>query len=311
MKIAVMGSGGVGGYFGAKLALAGTDVTFIARGAHGAAISEKGLKIFSGNGDMLVHPAQVTSDPAAVGPVDVVMFCVKLWDSETAAEACRPLVGPDTAVISFQNGVDAEDRIAAILGEAHAVGGAAGIAAIIEEPGVIRHTGSMAWLKYGELDGRDSARIDAFHEACAKAGFESSASSDITADIWRKFAFLAPMAGATAATRSPIGAILADDDTRRLLVDLIAETVAVGRARGANLEENLAGKQLAFAQGLPPEMKASMLGDLERGNRLELPWLTGAVVRLGRELGVPTPVSDTIYAVLKPHAEGRDNTKAR
>ena len=311
MKIAVMGAGGVGGYFGAKLALSGEDVTFIARGAHGAAISGKGLKVFSGNGDMLVHPAKAASDPADIGPVDVVMFCVKLWDTETAAEACRPLVGPDTAVISFQNGVDAEDRIASILGEAHAVGGAAGIAAIIEEPGVIRHTGSMAWLKYGELDGRDSPRIEAFHEACAKSAFESSVSPDITADIWRKFAFLAPMAGATAATRSPIGPILADDETRRLLADLIAETVAVGRAKGARLEDDLESKQLTFAEGLPPEMKASMLGDLERGNRLELPWLTGAVVRLGRELGVPTPVSDTIYAVLKPHAEGRDNTKAR
>ncbi len=306
MKIAVMGAGGVGGYFGAKLALAGEDVTFIARRAHGAAISDKGLKVFSGNGDMLVHPAKAASDPADVGPVDVVMFCVKLWDTEIAAEACRPLVGPDTAVISFQNGVDAEDRIAAILGEAHAVGGAAGIAAIIEQPGVIRHTGSMAWLKYGELDGTMSPRIEAFHEACAKAGFDSSASPDITADIWRKFAFLAPMAGATAATRSPIGPVLADDETRRLLADLIAETVAVGRAKGAKLEDDLESKQLAFAEGLPPEMKASMLGDLERGNRLELPWLTGAVVRLGRELGVPTPVNDTIYAVLKPHAEGRD-----
>ncbi len=306
MKIAVMGAGGVGGYFGAKLAQSGTDVTFIARGAHGAAIREKGLRVYSPNGDVLVHPAKAISDPAGIGPVDVVMFCVKLWDVEVAATDCKPLIGPDTAVISFQNGVDAEERVAAILGAQHAVGGVAAIAALIEAPGVIRHTGTMAWLKFGELDGRPSPRLEAFHEACAKAGFEASISSDIIADIWRKFAFLAPMAGATAAMRMPIGPILADADTRRVFEDLIAETVAVGRARGARLEDGLEAKQLTFAEGLPAEMKASMLGDLERGNRLELPWLTGAVVRLGRDLGVPTPVSDFVHTILKLHAEGRN-----
>lgn len=303
MKIAVMGAGGVGGYFGARLAQSGADVTFIARGAHGAAIREKGLKVFSPNGDVLVHPAKAVSDPAMIGPVDVVLFCVKLWDVDIAAEACKPLIGPDTAVICFQNGVDAEDRVAAVLGERHAVGGVAAIAALIEEPGVIRHTGTMAWLKYGEPNGGASPRLEAFDAACKKAGFEASVSPDITADIWRKFAFLAPLAGTTAATRMPIGPILADPDARRLFADLIAETVAVGRARGARLEDGIEDKQVAFAEGLPGEMKASMLGDLERGNRLELEWLTGAVVRLGRELGVPTPVSDTVYAVLKLHAE--------
>ena len=305
MKIAVMGAGGVGGYFGARLAQSGSDVTFIARGAHGAAIREKGLKVFSANGDVLVQPAKAVSDPAMVGPVDLVMFCVKLWDVDAAAEACKPLIGPDTAVICFQNGVDAEERVAAVLGGRHAVGGVAAIAALIEEPGVIRHMGTMAWLKYGEMDGRASPRLQDFDEACGKAGFEASISPDITVDIWRKFAFLAPLAGATAATRMPIGPILAEPDTRRLFAGLIAETVAVGRAKGARLEDGIEDKQVAFAEGLPGEMKASMLGDLERGNRLELEWLTGAVVRLGRELGVSTPVSDTIYAVLKLHAEGR------
>ena len=305
MKIAVMGAGGVGGYFGAKLAQSGIDVTFIARGAHGAAIREKGLRVYSPNGDVLVHPAKAVGDPAMIGKVDMVMFCVKLWDVESAAEACRPLIGSDTAVICFQNGVDAEERVAAILGAEHVVGGVAAIAALIEAPGTIRHTGTMAWLKYGEMDGRDSPRLEAFDAACRKAGFEASLSPDITVDIWRKFAFLAPFAGATGATRMPIGPILADADTRRLFADLIAETVAVGRARGARLEDGIEGKQLAFAEGLPAEMKASMLGDLERGNRLELPWLTGAVARLGRELGVPTPVNDTVYAILKLHAEGR------
>jgi 2-dehydropantoate 2-reductase len=305
MKIAVMGAGGVGGYFGARLALSGADVTFIARGAHGAAIRGSGLKVFSPNGDMLVQPVQATDDPARLGPMDVVMFCVKLWDVEAAAADCRPLVGPETAVVCFQNGVDAEERVAAVLGAQHAVGGVAAIAALIEAPGVIRHTGTMAWLKYGELHGRSSPRVETFHEACANAGFEASISTDITADIWRKFAFLAPMAGATAVMHMPIGPILADADTRQLFADLIAETVAVGRAKGARLEDGLEAKQLTFAEGLPAEMKASMLGDLERGNRLELPWLTGAVVRLGRELGVPTPVSGMVHTILKLHAEGR------
>jgi 2-dehydropantoate 2-reductase len=306
MKIAVMGAGGVGGYFGARLAQSGADVTFIARGAHGAAIREKGLRVYSPNGDILVHPAKAVSDPAGIGAVDVVMFCVKLWDVEQAAEACKPLIGPETAVICFQNGVDAEERAVGVLGPEHVAGGVAAIAAMIEEPGVIRHTGTMAWLKYGELDGRESPRLEAFDAACAKAGIEASISPDITADIWRKFAFLAPMAGATAAMRMPIGPILGDADTRRMFADLIDETVAVGRARGARLEEGLEAKQLTFAEGLPGEMKASMLGDLERGNRLELPWLTGAVVRLGRELGVPTPVSGTVHTILKLHAGGRD-----
>ena len=305
MKIAVMGSGGVGGYFGARLAQSGADVTFVARGAHGAAIRERGLRVYSPNGDVLVQPAKAASDPSGIGPVDIVMFCVKLWDVESAAEACKPLIGSDTAVICFQNGVDAEERAAGVLGPEHVAGGVAAIAALIEEPGTIRHTGTMAWLKYGELDGRASPRLDAFAEACGKAGFEASVSPDITADIWRKFAFLAPLAGATAATRMPIGPILADADTRRLFADLIAETVAVGRAKGARLEDGIEDKQLAFAEGLPGEMKASMLGDLERGNRLELPWLTGAVVRLGRELGVPTPVSAFVHTILKLHAEGK------
>ena len=304
MKIAVMGAGGVGGYFGARLAQSGADVTFIARGAHGTAIREKGLRVYSTGGDILVHPARAASDPSGVGAVDAVMFCVKLWDVESAAEACRPLIGPETAVICFQNGVDAQERVAGILGAQHAVGGVAAIAALIEEPGIIRHTGTMAVLKYGEPDGRKSPRIEDFHAACVKAGIEASISPDITAEVWRKFAFLAPMAGITAATRSPIGPILADSDTRRMFVDLIAETVAVGRKKGAKLEEGLEAKQLAFAEGLPPEMKASMLGDLERGNRLELPWLTGAVLRLGRELDVPTPVSETVHTILKLHAGG-------
>lgn len=305
MKIAVMGTGGVGGWFGAKLALSGEDVTFIARGEHLLAMREKGLKIFSPSGDMLIDPVKATSNPADIGPVDVVMFCVKLWDVDAAAEACRPLIGPDTAVIAFQNGVDAEDRIAAVLGREHTVGGVAAIFALIDAPGVIRQTGDLAVLKYGELDGTVTPRIQAFHDACMKAGIKGFLCTDINVDIWEKFAMLAPLAGSTASTRSSIGPILADPDMRRLFEAQVEEAVAVGRAKGVNLPADITATRIGFAEALPPGNRASMAADLERGNRLELQWLTGAVVRLGRELGVPVPVSETVYAVLKPHAEGR------
>lgn len=305
MKVAIMGTGGVGGWFGAKLSLSGEDVTFVARGEHLRAMREKGLKVFSPTGDMLVDPVKATSDPADIGPVDVVMFCVKLWDVDSAAEACRPLIGPETAVISFQNGVDAEDRIAKILGPQHAVGGVAAIFALIDAPGVIRQTGELAWLKYGELNGKVTPRIQAFHDACVKAGIKGTLSPDINVDIWEKFTVLAPLAGGTASTRSTIGPILADPDTRRLFEAQVEEAAAVGRARGVNLPDDIVATRIGFAEALPVGNRASMAADLERGNRLELEWLTGAVVRLGRELGVPTPVSDTVYAVLKLHAEGR------
>lgn len=305
MKIAVMGAGGVGGWFGAKLALAGEDVTFVARGKHLQAMRDGGLKVLAPEGDMLVRPAQATDDPAEIGPVDVVMFTVKLWDVDSAAEACRPLIGPDTAVICFQNGVEAEERVADVLGERHAVGGVAAIFALIEEPGIIRQTGTLAWLKYGELDGRPSPRMTAFHETCMRAGIDGTLSADIAVDIWEKFTFLAPLAGATAATRIPVGPILADADMRHMFTAQIEEAVAVGRARGVNLPDDIVATRIAFAEGLPPGNRASMAADLERGNRLELEWLTGAVVRIGRDLGVPVPVSETIYAILKPYATGR------
>lgn len=304
MKIAVMGSGGVGGYFGARLALAGEDVTFIARDEHLLAMRENGLKVFSGNGDMLVQPVNAVADAGKTGPVDIVIFAVKLWDTDTAAEACRPLIGPETAVISFQNGVEAADRVAAILGAEHTMGGVAHIASLIEAPGVIRHTGAMARLTFGELDGKSSGRGEDFLAACERAGFEAALSGRIVGEIWKKFVFLSAMAGATAVTRCSIGPILADADTRAMFASLMEEAAAVGRAQGIALAGELTGKLLDFAGGLPVEMKASMLGDLERGNRLELPWLSGAVVRMGRELSVPTPVTDTVYAALKPHAEG-------
>jgi 2-dehydropantoate 2-reductase len=305
MKIAIMGTGGVGGYFGARLAVAGENVWFVARGAHLSAIRRCGLHIESRLGDLEIKPAQATDDPAAIGPVDLVVFAVKLWDTEAAAVAAKPLVGADTAVLSLQNGVDAVERLSAVFGKARVIGGLCHIAAAICQPGVIRHTGTMARVTLGELDGSRSARLDAIAAACRKAGVETVVSDDIARAIWEKFVFLASFSGVTSLSRLPKGPIFADPECRKLFESAIAEAAAVARARGVRLPDDLVGKLMAFGDGLPAEMKSSMLGDLERGNRLELPWLSGAVAQLGAASGVPTPVHQAIYRALHPYAAGR------
>jgi 2-dehydropantoate 2-reductase len=305
MEIAVMGAGGVGGYFGARLMAAGEAVSFIARGAHLAAMRRHGLSILSAKGDVHLDPVTATDDPAEIGPVDVVIFTVKLWDTEAAARACAPLLGPGTAVISFQNGVESEAILAARLGAAQVMAGVAQIGAVIAEPGTIRHTGTMARLVFGEPDGSASARARAFLAACEKAGIDAVLSPDIATAIWEKFVFLAPLAGVTSVTRLPVGAIAADPDTRALFRDAVAEAVAVARARGIGLDAGAVDRVIALVDGLPHEMQTSMQQDLERGTRLELPWLNGAIVRLGAEAGVATPVNRTLYAALKPYADGR------
>lgn len=299
MRIAVMGTGGVGGYFGARLAAAGADVSFIARGAHLAAIRRDGLRVTSALGDVHVHPARATDRPADIGPVDMVMFTVKLWDTETAAEQVKPLLGPDTGVVSFQNGVDSAERIERILGPGRAIGGVSHIAAAIAAPGLIRHTGSLARLTVGEWDGSDSRRVAGFVAAAKAAGIDVVQSADIGRAIWEKFVFLAPFSGVTSLLRQPIGAVRADEDGRWLYESAVEEVVAVARAKGVALPEDQVRRVLDFSDGLPAEMKSSMLGDLERGGRLELPWLSGAVVRLGRALGVATPTHRAILAALK------------
>jgi len=304
-SFAIMGTGGVGGYFGARLAHKGYDVAFIARGAHLEAIRGGGLKIESGCGDFHVFPARATDRPSEIGPVDFVFFAVKLWDTEAAAEAVRPLLGPATAVISFQNGVEAADVLSAALGGEHVMGGVAQIAAVIAAPGVIRHTGTMANLFFGELDGQRSSRAEALLAACADAGIDAVIAEDIIGAIWRKFVFLAAMSGLTSLTRRTIGPIRDDPDTRDLLVRAMQEVVAVAGAKGVTLADNLVADRLAFIDSLPGEMTASMAQDLARGNRLELDWLAGAVARMGRELGVDTPVNGFIYAALKLSAAGR------
>lgn len=299
MRIAVIGAGGVGGAFGAALAKAGADVTFVARGAHLRAMREKGLRIESPRGDVQLTPTQATDDPASIGSVDFVLFCVKLWDVETAGETIRPLVGPSTAVITFQNGIDAHERLIPILGRQAVMPGVAQISATIAEPGVVRQVGTFMRLVFGEAEGGRSARGNAFLEMCQKAGFDATHSANIMVDLWMKFVILATNASITAATRKPVGLLREDPDTNALFERCYHEVVALGRAKGIPLPEDAVEKALAFNRNAPPAMMASMAHDLIRGNRIELPWLGGKVVALGRELGIPTPVHEVLYAVLK------------
>ena len=304
MKVAIMGTGGVGGYFGSKLALGGCDVSFIARGAHLAAIKAGGLRVRSELGDLHVPSPKATDSPAEVGPVDVVLFGVKLWDTEPAAKAIRPLVGPQTVVVSLQNGVVKDELLTAALGQHAVAGGACYIAATIIEPGVIGHAGTMQKLVFGEYGERQTERLQRFHEACVRAGIDAQVSDDIARVIWEKFVFLVGLSATTAATRSPIGKVRAHPASRRLLEAVMQEAVDVGRAEGVALAAEFAQDRLRFCDQLPADMTASMLRDLERGNRLEVEWLSGDVSRRGLKLGLPTPFNTAVFDILALHADG-------
>lgn len=303
MKIAIFGSGGVGGYFGGRLAAAGQDVTFLARGAHLAAMQQDGLRIASPLGDVHLPNVQATDRPQAVGPVDVVLFTVKLYDVESSAATLAPMIGPDTVVITLQNGVDAMDMVAKHVGERHVAGGAAYIVAVIDTPGHIRHTVAQQ-LVFGERDGRRSDRLVKFGEAGVRAGFQARASTDVTAALWTKFVRLATWSGMTTVTRSPMGIVRDTPETFAMMVAAIEEVMAVGRAKGVNLPADLMDTTLAMIKDFPANSKSSMLEDFERGRRLELPWLSGAVVRIGREVGVPTPIHQFITTILTPFING-------
>jgi 2-dehydropantoate 2-reductase len=305
MRIAVIGAGGVGGSFGAALAKGGSDVTFLARGAHLKAMRERGLKVLGPRGDIHLQPTKATDDPASIGAVDVVLFCVKLWDVESAGAAIRPLVGAGTAVIPLQNGIDASERLIPILGKDAVMGGVAQISATIAEPGVIRQTGTFMRLVFGELDGRPGARGAAFHVACQAAGFDSVNSNEILVALWEKFVLLATNSSVVSLTRLPFGKLREDPEVFALFEKGFAEVAAVGRARGVKLAPDLEERLLKATRGFPAEMMPSMTVDLLRGNKLELPWLAGKVVALGRELRVPTPAYDVMYAALKPYAGGK------
>lgn len=309
MRIGVMAAGALGGYFGARMAAAGHDVFFIARGANLEAIRKNGFRIESVHGDLHLHP-NVTDDPATVGPVDIVLFAVKLWDSEKAAQQCIPLVGAGTRVIPLQNGVDSAERIAPILGADNVVAGSAYIATVLSAPGVVTHTSNFARMICGRIDGKPDGCLTAFAEAAQRAGLDVTVSEAIERERWQKFVFLVGLSGATATTRKPLGPILADPDTRTFFFDLMREVVAVGRARGVAIPADYAEDRMEFAEASPPTFKASMLHDLERGNRLELDWLAGKVVALGRAFGIATPANDAVYAVLKLHRMGGERAGA-
>ena len=304
MKIAIVGAGGVGGYFGARLAAAGEDVTFIARGAHLEAMRKNGLRVLSALGDLALEPVKAESDPDRVGPADIVMVAVKLWSTDDAMRSARPLLGPATAVISFQNGVEAIDIATRHFGKPHVMGGVAHIAAVIDRPGVIRNSGTLARLAFGELDGGASPRATALLEACKRAGIDASLSESIRQAIWEKFVFIVGLSGMTSLTRMPTGPIRGDPVTREMLRDVMGEVAAVALGRGVDLAPDIVETQMQFIDTLPPGMVASMLGDLTRGKRLEVEWLSGAVVRLGIETKVSTPLNRAIYAALKLYANG-------
>ena len=305
MKIVVMGPGGVGGYFGARLAAAGEDVTFVARGAHLAAIQKNGLRIDSAErGHVTIKPAKAVADPREAGSADVILFAVKMTDTKAAAEAIKPLVDKGAFVITFQNGVQSVDDLTPIVGRAAIVPGVAYIGSVIGEPGVIRHTGKMAKIAFGEADGAESPRVKAFAAACQKAGFDFDASRDIKRLLWKKFAMLAPMSGMTALTRSPIGIPRSNPESRKLLLAAVAEVVAVGVKLGALKGEDEADA-VKTIDALLPGMMSSLAHDLAAGKPLEIFGLSGGVVRLGQACGVPTPTHEFIMRALAPFAAGR------
>jgi 2-dehydropantoate 2-reductase len=305
MKIAVMGAGGIGGYFGGRLAQGGSEVVFIARGAHLAALRGRGLIVESKLGDVILPKVQATDDPSTLGAVDVVLIGVKLWDTEAAAHAVSAIVGPTTAVLSLQNGVQKDDVLRHILGTEPVLGGVCYIASTIAGPGIIKHTGTLQKLVFGEYDGRRSGRAEALLEACRRGGIDAELSLDIRKAIWEKFVFLVGLSAVTTTIRLPIGPIRTNPRTRRFLLDIMREVVAVGRAQGVALSAEYAEDRLAYCDGLPAEMVSSMYHDLERGNRLEVDWLSGGVAELGQAVGVPTPVNRAVSDILALHADGK------
>ncbi len=304
MKIAIMGSGGIGGYYGARLQSGGAEVTFIARGDHLRAMQQNGIAL---EGDRPIHLPKVkaTDDPATIGKVDMVIFSVKLRDTEAAARQIVPILGPDTGIISLQNGVTKDDMLAPIVGREHLLGGAAYIGVSIARPGVIKKAGTVERLAFGEFDNKVSARAQAFLDACKAGDIKADIPPDISLDLWQKFVFLVAMSSATASMRSTAGPIRSNPLTRQFVIDLMKEVAAVGRACGVALPEDFAEKRIAGADAMAPEMRSSMALDLELGRPLELPWLAGAVVDMGKQKGVPTPCCRAARDILALYVDGK------
>ncbi|MEW6241293.1 MAG: 2-dehydropantoate 2-reductase [Chloroflexota bacterium] len=300
MKIAVIGTGGVGGYYGGLLAKQGHDVTFLARGAHLEAIRRYGLQIKSIHGDFSVTPAQAAANPAEIGTPDLVLFCVKTYHTDQVAKSIQPIVGPQTSVLSLQNGIDAADRIGAVVGMDRLLGGATWLSSAVEAPGIIKQVSQFRRVVFGELDGRVTPRVQSIFEAFQPTGITVEISQDILKLLWTKFVFIAAASSFGALTRLPIGDWRDVPETRALVVNLMKEVEAVGRAHGANLDADVVEKSLAFMDAAAPHIRASMQVDVEAGRQFELEAMVGVIGRKGREAGVPTPTADTIYAALLP-----------
>jgi len=304
MKIAIMGAGGMGAYYGANLAAAGQDIAFIARGAHLAAIKHKGLLLSGPAGNIVVNPAVATDDPSEIGPVDAVLFCVKLHDIETAAAAIQPMLKPDTMVISVLNGVDGPRRIASVIGPNHVLGGAAYASGVIEKPGVVSYKSSMASLVIGELDGKTSARAEAFRNGCIDAGFTCSVTDNILGVLWNKFILLATHAGLSSLCRRPVAVVYDDPDLVVMARAMMQEIVEIATVLEIAIDPDIIETSIARSKTFPPDMYASMYHDLARGRPLEVAGLSGHVTRLGIELGISTPHHQTVFACLKPFMNG-------
>jgi 2-dehydropantoate 2-reductase len=305
-----MGSGGVGGYFGARLQRGGADVTFVARGAHLAAMRANGFAIESEYEPIQLPKVNATDDPRTIGPVDMVLFSVKLWDTEGAARSLLPIMAPHTGIIPFQNGVQKDDMLRSIFGADAVMGGVAYMATTIGRPGIIVQTGTMQRMVFGEYDGRRSPRAEALLAAARAGGINAEISDDIRRAIWEKYVFLVGLSGSTTSMRLPLGPIRGNRQTRQFLLDLMREAAAVGRAQGVALPQDFAEERLAFIDGLPADMTSSMYHDLQRGRPLEVRWLSGGVAEMGAAAGVPTPVNRAVYDVLALHAGGRDANAA-
>jgi 2-dehydropantoate 2-reductase len=308
MRIAVLGSGAVGGYYGAKLARAGHDVTFIARGAHLAAIRDRGIEIKSpAVGDFTVRAA-AEEDTSKVGPVDLVIVAVKAYDNPTALPMIRPMLGEGTSVLTLQNGVDSVADVAAVAGEPRVIGGTTYIATALTGPGVIEQNGTHRRIVFGEVFGvlpRLSARVQTIHEALSGADIQSEPTDDGRVPIWEKFIFLAPTAGFTGAARLHVGPLRADPFIREQYFTACREIEQIARAEGVPVAANMMEKIGTYVDGIPGTMRSSLLIDLSQGKRIEVETLLGSVVRRGERAGVPTPVNATLYAVLKPYASGK------
>ncbi len=304
MKIVMMGSGGVGGYFGGRLAAGGADVHFVARGAHLEAMRSQGLTIEGGPAPFHLPQVPATNDPSSIDVADFVLIAVKLWDTAAAIEQVKPIVGPHTTVISFQNGVLKDRYLIDAFGVSRVMGGVGYVATTIDRPGVIRQTGPMQRLLFGEFDGTTSERGQRLLEACLKGGIAAQLSEDIRREIWQKYVFLVGLSGTTTTIRKPIGPIRENAQTRALLRDVMREVVAVARGQGIDLPSDYAEHRLALADDVAHDMTSSMHHDLERGNRLEVRWLSGGVVELGEAVGVPTPLNRAIADILALHAAG-------